>query len=429
MRYFLEFFTSQYLGRLSDIIGRKPVLSRSLLGVFFEFLVVAIYPCLATVILSKILSGVFDAVGSISNAIAADIAYKNKTAVSDQFGMLYSVMGFAFVFGPVIGSVLATYSIQLCFFISSLISLAACLIATYWLQETSVYSRSSSNESAYSTSSLEQPQQQQQQSIWTRYIQYNPFIGLKIFFQNADLTYLSVPFVLGNMAYGVYPIWILYMHQRFHSTIIEAGIFMTVVGLTGVIVQGCLLKFIVPRILSERSTALCCLLAISLQYFLFGMASSISMFYAIMLGLCFNSMYLPTMQAIMVHKSDHSSQGGTIQGAIGSLKMITSFISSLLFPFIFNFGIHTNPPVVGLPFYFGSFLCLCGGAALYAYLQYEARTAPLPLQQRSTTVSSSGSDNSSTRVSADVLRYELTATTDDCVPLVRAVSESDDRAQ
>jgi hypothetical protein len=57
LRYMLEFFSSPYLGNLSDSIGRKKILILSLLTMCLEFLLLALYPSVGTIFVVSVISG------------------------------------------------------------------------------------------------------------------------------------------------------------------------------------------------------------------------------------------------------------------------------------------------------------------------------------------------------------------------------------
>lgn len=352
LRHFFEFFSSQYLGWKSDCIGRKPVLIYALCGVFFEFLLIAAYPSIFSIVISKAIAGIFDVTVIISHAIIIDIAHRNNDSVTQQFGVLGAVLGFGFVFGPLTGSIIATYNIQLCFLISALVVLVAIITTVYFLEEScaEVLHRESDPSETHVRHSR---------------FNLNPCHAMNIFFRQPHLRMLAVPYVLMHFTHGVFYIWVLYMHKRFNCTIIQAGMFISFSGLGAVLVQGGLIKRIIPDIWSEKQAVLLCMIFTGIQYIFYALTSDLTMFYIVTVIFACTSMVMPVMQAIIVHHSGSIRQG-VVQGALGSLRMITAFCSSLCYPVTFALSLDLHPPIPGLPFILGGVVAF-GSAAFTAY--------------------------------------------------------------
>lgn len=370
LRHFFEFFSSQYLGWKSDMIGRKPVLLFALSGVFFEFLLLAAYPSIISVLLSKVISGVFDVTMIIAHAIVIDIATHNNESVTQQFGVLGAVLGFGFVFGPLTGSIIASYNMQLCFLVSAGFVLVALVTTFYFLDESCPEVLDRSVPPPASTDSRPSEAHASQSTF-----NMNPCHAMSVFFQQPHLRMLAVPYVLMHFSHGVFYIWVLYMHRRFQCSIVQAGMFISVTGLGAVLVQGGLIKLVIPDLWSEKQAALLCMAFMGLQYLLYAITSDLTTFYIITIAFAFTTMAMPALQAIIVHKSGGIRQG-VIQGALGSLRMITAFFSSLCFPVTFAVSLELKPPIPGLPFVLGGLVALCSAAFTTYYFSMETKLPP-----------------------------------------------------
>ncbi len=101
-----QFVFSPIWGRLSDRIGRRPVLILSITGSAASYLIFAFAPNLTVLFLSRFVAGAMAANVSTAMAYVAD-----TTAPEDRargMGMIGAAFGLGFVFGPAIGAWLST---------------------------------------------------------------------------------------------------------------------------------------------------------------------------------------------------------------------------------------------------------------------------------------------------------------------------------
>jgi DHA1 family tetracycline resistance protein-like MFS transporter len=100
-----QFVSAPVLGRLSDRIGRKPVLSVSLAGAAASYLLLAFADELWMLFAARAIGGLM--AGNISTAFAyvADVTTPANRAKG--MGLIGAAFGLGFIFGPAIGGVLA----------------------------------------------------------------------------------------------------------------------------------------------------------------------------------------------------------------------------------------------------------------------------------------------------------------------------------
>lgn len=97
----MQFLVAPYWGRLSDKIGRKPVLLVGFLGVAFAHLWFAYSDTLLQLFLSRALAGFFGANIVIGMAYIADITKPEER--SKNLGLIGVAFGLGFTFGPALG--------------------------------------------------------------------------------------------------------------------------------------------------------------------------------------------------------------------------------------------------------------------------------------------------------------------------------------
>lgn len=199
IRYILEFFSSPFLGNLSDSIGRKRILMISLLTMCVEFFLLAAFPYIWTVFVVSIISGLGNAATSMGYAIVTDIAHSASKPVTNNFGYFAAIFGLGFIVGPVCGSLLIAVNIRLCFLIAGSICCCSLGVTFFFLDETCKYVKTYISAKS------------------------SPIYSLRVFFSNKRLVLLSVPYMLSNLCTGIYFIWVLYMTYRFHANILQIG--------------------------------------------------------------------------------------------------------------------------------------------------------------------------------------------------------------
>ena len=122
-------------GRLSDRIGRKPVLLISLFGTAIGSLLTGVAPSIALLFLGRIIDGASGASVSVAQAAVADVAPARDRA--RLMGLLGAAFGVGFVAGPAIGAVGALINPRVPFYIAAAISAVNALVAIRRLPETS----------------------------------------------------------------------------------------------------------------------------------------------------------------------------------------------------------------------------------------------------------------------------------------------------
>jgi MFS transporter, DHA1 family, tetracycline resistance protein len=102
-----QFVCAPLWGRLSDRIGRRPVLLFTIAGTSLAMLATGLAPSLAALFAARTLAGAFAANISVASAYIADVTPPEER--TRWMGLLGASFGVGFVIGPAIGFVLVPY--------------------------------------------------------------------------------------------------------------------------------------------------------------------------------------------------------------------------------------------------------------------------------------------------------------------------------
>ncbi len=122
------------MGRLSDRIGRRPVLLISLFGTALGSLLTGLAGSVGLLFIGRILDGASGASVSVAQASAADLAPPKDRA--RLMGLLGAAFGVGFVAGPAIGALGALRGPHVPFFIAAALSFVNAVVAIKRLPET-----------------------------------------------------------------------------------------------------------------------------------------------------------------------------------------------------------------------------------------------------------------------------------------------------
>lgn len=132
---FVQFLLSPFMGKLSDKYGRKPILIFSIAANAFSFFVTGLAPNLPVVFLGMIFQGIGTA-GVLPAALAyiADITKGHNR--SAYISRVTGTFALGFMFGPVVGGLFSSISLQFPFFIAGATGILNLIIIFFFLRET-----------------------------------------------------------------------------------------------------------------------------------------------------------------------------------------------------------------------------------------------------------------------------------------------------
>jgi DHA1 family tetracycline resistance protein-like MFS transporter len=331
----MQFLFSPVMGNLSDHFGRRPVLLASLFGLGVNYLVLALSPSIGWLFVARLFSGFFGASFTTGGAYIADISPPEKRA--QNFGMIGVAFGVGFILGPVVGGLLGQYGSRIPFFAASGLSLLNCLYGFFILPE----SLKKENRRRFEWKASNPI------GSLTRLRKYPVVAGL-----------IESLFFLYIAAYALHSTWTYFTMERFGWDSAMVGLSLGVVGLMTAIVQGGLIRAVIPAIGHKRSAYLG-LSLYGVGFVLFAFANQGWMMFAFLVPYCLGGIAGPALQGIISTQVPANEQG-QLQGALTSLMSVTAIISPPVMTNLFAYFTGENTPVYfpGAPFLTGALLTL-----------------------------------------------------------------------
>ena len=228
----MQFLFAPFWGRLSDHIGRKPILIGSLVGdaVFYTLFGLSTHNIYGQ-FGARILAGIFSSASlAVAQAYAADITPPHLRAMG--MGYIGAAFGFGFVIGfaigPAIGGMTGQANLAWLLYFSALLALANLVYIVRYLPEPERAPQAASSPSATLTSRLGLMTQAVRGPVGFLYL----------------LTF-AVTFAFANLE-GTFTVY-LKQHFHFANSVMVAGYVFAYIGILIVIIQGFLIRRLVKR--------------------------------------------------------------------------------------------------------------------------------------------------------------------------------------
>lgn len=245
----MQFLFSPVIGGLSDCFGRRPVILLSLLGAAASYLLSGFAPALWWLFVGRIISGITGASFSAAGSYIADVTPPEKRAQS--FGLIGAVFGLGFILGPALGGVLGDVGVRLPYFVAAGLNFVNMLYGLFVLPE----SLAPANRRPFS------------------FARANPLGSLVMLGRHPIVLGLTGTLMCSFMAQWILQsVWALHTMSRFGWSLRMVGVSLMVVGLATAVVQGVLVRAIVPRLGERRALVLGLLMAVT-GHLLLGLAN------------------------------------------------------------------------------------------------------------------------------------------------------------
>jgi MFS transporter, DHA1 family, tetracycline resistance protein len=233
-----QFISAPILGKISDRVGRRPVLLVCILGSAVGYFIFGIAGALWVLFLSRLIDGITG--GNLSTAAAYIIDVSKPEERAKNMTLIGMAYGMGFILGPALGGALGQISLNAPIYASGFLSLATVVLIFFMLPESLPKER--------------------RETAPLRARDFNPLASIGYMLAKPGLGLILVVYCLFNLAFdGVNSILGVFVVGKFSVLPWQIGLLFVMAGVATAIVQGALVGKLVPRY-GEKRLALTSLL-------------------------------------------------------------------------------------------------------------------------------------------------------------------------
>jgi DHA1 family tetracycline resistance protein-like MFS transporter len=333
----MTFLFAPILGRLSDQVGRRPVLLLSLVGTSIGFLLMGLANTLWLLFVARIIDGVTGGNISTAQAYIADVTRPEER--SRGMGLIGAAFGLGFIFGPAIGGALSHISVQAPFYFAAALA-AANAVALYFLLPESL--------------STHHPGDPVLHSSVIEVIEQSG--GWQLAIVMATYFFATVAFALLTATYS------LFTERRFGYDATHNGYIFAYLGLLGAVIQGGLLGKLAARC-GDKTLAVSGTVILAASMFALPASSTAARLIVASTGIAVgNSLVTPTLNAI-ASRSVSAAWQGRVFGVMQSAASLARIVGPVLGGWLLNHDLYTQAAHFGRTPYWTA-----GGIMLVAFV-------------------------------------------------------------
>lgn len=328
----MQFIFSPILGRISDNVGRKPVLVLSILTSMASFILFALANSFFILILSRIVAGMATET-AVAQAYIADITSKKER--STGIGRVAAAHGAGFIIGPAIGGLLSVYGFSAPGFAAAILTLLNLLFVFFFL-----------------------PESIQNKSLGIRITRNSIAVYLRKLVDALakPLTgMVLVIFFIVFLAFSAIPVIVPLLGISFFGFgSVEMSYFFMYIGLIQIVLQG----FIIGRLANrfgEEKLIVFGPLAMMVGMFLMPLFPNIVIFLASLTMIASGSGVMRTVVPGFISKRTPANEQGGILGVTQSVSTIARVPGPLVGGFVFEFAGLAAPFFLGASLLVGAF--------------------------------------------------------------------------
>jgi DHA1 family tetracycline resistance protein-like MFS transporter len=309
-----QFLGAPALGRLSDRVGRRPVLLLSLAGSAVSLFVSGLAPTLVLLLAARALAGLFGGSITAAQAVIADLTAPEERA--KYMGFLGASIGLGFVFGPAMGASLARFGFGTAAFAAAGLAAANLVFAFFRLPETRAPARRALASSRFGLRPL---------AVGLRHPNVGRLLGAMFLSTLAFVAMEATFALLGEV--------------RFALDARRLGLVFTYVGIVIVIVQGGLVGRLAPRF-GERALATVGALVMAGSLAALPFVPSFGIALAALGGLAVGQGLMSPLLATLLSRSSGADEQGGLLGLGQSLAAAARAVGPLAAGWLYDRGVE-----------------------------------------------------------------------------------------
>jgi MFS family permease len=299
-----QFGAAPLLGRLSDRVGRRPVLVASVLGSGIAYVAFGLATALWVLFAARIVDGMSGGNITAAQAYIADVSAPEDRA--KNFGLIGAAFGLGFIIGPALGGMLSHISLAAPAYAAGAMAMVTALFGIFVLPE-----------------SLP-PDRRNATSLTLRDL--NPLRPVAVALAQPALRLLMLAvFAQGFAGAELRTNFAVFTAGRFHLGPSENALLFSFIGVMGLLVQGVLLRHLTSSH-SERSLAVTGLVIMIVGYFAVAFVPTVPLLYAALALIATGGgLATPTLTGLVSLNVGQSEQGAAL-GAVQSLQSLSLIV-------------------------------------------------------------------------------------------------------
>lgn len=334
-----SFLSAPFFGRLSDKIGRRPLLIGGLSAFAFSFLIFGLFiDNLPVLYLSRIIGGAASgALYTATTSMVADITTREER--TKYMGLVGMCIGFGFIFGPGVGGLLAGISLSFAYYMTTIVILGALVFSLIKVPETF----------------------KRQTNIAPKKLG----VTIDYFTQPIGILLVGTFFVMFFMS-GMESTFQLLGQDRINITPTEMGVLFFIGGIFNALTQGVFIRKIkdgdekIPMIAGQVMAVV----AFIMLPFMTGLVYAGICIVLLMTG----NALVKTLMTSLITKEASQEDMGRVTATTYSLDSLGRICG----PLVFNALFLITP---GIPFYFGALMTIFSTHFIFQYYKKRRRLA------------------------------------------------------
>jgi DHA1 family tetracycline resistance protein-like MFS transporter len=300
----LQFISAPIMGKISDSVGRKPMLIISQLSTLVSFLILGFANSLWMIYLSRAIDGLFGSNQAIAQAYLSDISSKKNR--SRAFGLSGMAFGAGFLVGPLTGGFLSQFGYSLPSFVAAGIATVTIITTILLLPETVKRGKLNLGD--------------------VQIFNISDFIK---YFKQKDLTFFLITFTAYLFSLSSFTTNLsIFFEMRFGLDASDVGLLLAYIGLLSLVLRSPLLGKLIDMF-GEHELTFTGILSMIAGFVLLGFWQAGSLVFIPFTFFAIGSAFFRPLIAGEISRNVSDKEQGAISGVLSSLGSLLRIVAPL----------------------------------------------------------------------------------------------------